>query len=186
VIDLDDLLDVVEGLFASGGLEAVSIERAAQELGVSRATLYRTVPTKEHLLGLLLKRMTGDLTDRALTATRDDGRSARERLYALMRVHFDAAIQMRDYMFVFFGGQGLQPDDYADWRKFAVNYERIWVDAVCAAQRDGMLTVTDPVVATRLLLGMIVWVSRWWRPRMELDADDLLEQAKLLLESWQR
>jgi AcrR family transcriptional regulator len=186
VIDLDELLDVVEGLFATGGLEAVSIERAAVELGVSRATLYRTVPTKEHLLGLLLKRMTDALTDRSLAVVEDKQRSARERLYGLMRVHFESAIQMRDYMFVFFGGQGLQPDDYAAWRRFAVNYEQIWVDAVCAAQQEGMLTVADPVVATRLLLGMIVWVSRWWRPRMGLDADDLLEQAKQLLESWER
>jgi AcrR family transcriptional regulator len=186
VIDLDELLDVVEGLFAEGGLEAVSIERAAQELGVSRATLYRTVPTKEHLLGLLLKRMTDDLTERSLTASKDDGRPAKERLYAIMRVHFEAAIQMRDYMFVFFGGGGLTPEDYTDWRRFAVNYERIWVDIVAAAVDEGALTVTDPVVATRLLLGMIVWVSRWWRPRMELDADDLLAQAVLLLEGGAR
>ena len=62
VIDLDDLLDGVERLFRQGGLEGVSIERAAAELGVSRATLYRTVPSKEHLLGLLFKRMTGAVT----------------------------------------------------------------------------------------------------------------------------
>jgi AcrR family transcriptional regulator len=186
VIDLDELLDVVERLFAEGGLEAVSVERAAQELGVSRATLYRTVPTKEHLLGLLLKRMTDDLTERSLTASKDDGRSAQERLYAIMRVHFEAAIQMRDYMFVFFGGAGLTPEDYMDWRRFAVNYEQIWVDIVRAAVDEGTLRVTDPVIATRLLLGMIVWVSRWWRPRMELDADDLLAQAVLLLEGGAR
>ena len=46
--------------------------------------------------------------------------------------------------------------------------------------------MTDPVVATRLLLGMIVWVSRWWRPDMELDADDLVEQAMRLLEGGPR
>jgi AcrR family transcriptional regulator len=185
-IDLDVLLDVVERLFAQGGLDAVSIERAAQDLGVSRATLYRTIPTKEHLLGLLLKRMTDDLTARSLTATEDDGKPAKERLYALMRVHFEAAIQMRDYMFVFFGGGGLRPEDYAAWRRFSRNYEQIWIGAVRAAADEGALSVTDPVVATRLLLGMIVWVSRWWRPDMELDADDLVQQAILLLEGGPR
>jgi AcrR family transcriptional regulator len=185
VIDLDELLDVVEKLFAQGGLGAVSIERAASDLGVSRATLYRTVPTKEHLLGLLLKRMTDDLTERALEATRDDGRPANERLYALMRVHFEAAIQMRDYMFVFFGGEGLRPDDYADWRRFASNYERIWNDAVRAAADSGALAITDPQIATRLLIGMVIWVSRWWRPQMGITADDLQAQAIRLLQGGQ-
>jgi hypothetical protein len=44
------------------------------------------------------------------------------------------------------------------------------------------LAVSDPVIATRLLLGMILWVCRWYRPHMELDADDLANQAIQLLE----
>jgi AcrR family transcriptional regulator len=182
VIDMEELLDAVERLFGEGGIESVSIERAAQELGVSRATLYRTVPSKEHLLGLLLKRMTDDLTARSLRATADDGRAAKERLYALMRVHFDAAIQMRDYMFVFFGGGELRPEDYADWRRFSHDYEQIWVGVVRAATAEGALSVTDPLVATRLMLGMIVWVSRWYRPEMKIGVDDLVQQAIRLLE----
>jgi AcrR family transcriptional regulator len=182
VIDLTALLDAVEKLFREGGLEGVSIERAAQELGVSRATLYRTVPSKEHLLGLLFKRMIDEVTARALEATKEDGRTAKERLYALMRVQFEAAIEMREYMFVFFGGGWLQPDVYSDWRRWSREFEQIWVGAVRAAADEGALAVSDPVIATRLLLGMILWVCRWYRPHMELDADDLANQAIRLLE----
>jgi hypothetical protein len=28
---------------------------------------------------------------------------------------------------------------------------------------------------------MILWVSRWWRPHMNLDADDLAQEAIRLL-----
>jgi AcrR family transcriptional regulator len=181
VIDLTELLDAVERLFSAGGLDGVSIERAAAELGVSRATLYRTVPSKERLLGLLFKRMTDEVTAEALGATKDDGRSAKARLYALLRVQFDAAIRMRDYMFVFFGREWLEPDVYADWRRWSREYEQIWVDAVRAAADEGALSVKDPVIATRLLLGMILWVSRWYRPNMGLDADDLTDEAIRLL-----
>jgi AcrR family transcriptional regulator len=181
VIDREELLDAVEQLFREGGLEAVSIERAAQELGVSRATLYRTVPTKEHMLGLLFRRMTDRLTARALEATRRDGRSAAERLRALIRIQVGAAIEMRDYMFVFFGGGWLSPEDYLHWRRWSREYERIWVKAIQAAADEGALEVKDPVTATRLVLGMLVWVSRWYRPNMKIDADSLAEEAIGLL-----
>jgi len=180
-IDSEELLDVVERLFAQGGLEAVSVERAAEELGVSRATLYRAVPTKERLLGALLHRMTGEVTSRSLEATREDGRSPAERLHGLMRVHFEAAVEMRDYMFVFFDGSRLEPDDYAVWRNFSHDYERIWVATISAAADAGAIAVTDPQIAARLMIGMIVWVSRWYRPEMGITVDDLTAQAAMLL-----
>jgi AcrR family transcriptional regulator len=180
-IDLDDLLDAVEQMFHEGGLAAVSIERAAAILGVSRATLYRTVPSKEALLGLLFRRMTDAATADALDATKADGRTAEQRLRALIRVQFSAAIEMREYMFVFFGGGELQPEDYAEWRRWSREFEQIWVGAVRAAAEEGALDVSDPVLATRLVLGMILWVSRWYRPGMQVDADSLTAEAIRLI-----
>ena len=49
-IDRDAVADAVAELFAEGGYEAVSIVDTAEKLSLSRATLYRTVPTKEDLL----------------------------------------------------------------------------------------------------------------------------------------
>jgi AcrR family transcriptional regulator len=56
--------DAVAELFAEGGYEAVSIPGTAEKLSVSRATLYRTVPTKEDLLGVLFERSTREITQR--------------------------------------------------------------------------------------------------------------------------
>jgi AcrR family transcriptional regulator len=56
VIDRDAVADAVEGLYVEGGIDAVSIVGAAQRLDVSRATLYRTVPNKEDLVGILFER----------------------------------------------------------------------------------------------------------------------------------
>src|SRR5437868_14879419 len=77
-IDREQVADAVEELFEEGGYEAVSIEETAKRLGVSRATLYRTVPSKEHLLAILFERMTTELYAAALVIVEDPSLSARE------------------------------------------------------------------------------------------------------------
>jgi len=110
-----DMTAVAEGaarLFADGGYEAVSIEAVAEELSVARATLYRTVPTKDDLMGLLLERSTRQL-DRGATALVAEGREPADELASLVRLHVVAAIETRQYMAVLFGGAGLPPEVYA-------------------------------------------------------------------------
>jgi AcrR family transcriptional regulator len=180
VIDETELLDAVEKLLSAGGIEGVSIERAAAELGVSRATLYRSVPSKEHLLGRLFRRMTDELTAEALEAIKEDGRSARERLDALIRVQIGAAIRTRDYLFVFFGREWLEDDVYEDWREFTHAFEKIWERVVADAIAEGTLPARDPQTATRLMIGMLVWICRWYRPG-RTDPDQLAAEAIRLL-----
>jgi AcrR family transcriptional regulator len=180
VIDETELLDAVERLLSSGGIEGVSIERAAAELGVSRATLYRSVPSKEHLLGRLFRRMTDELTAEGLEAIKEDGRSARERLDALIRAQIGAAIRTRDYLFVFFGREWLEDDVYEDWRVFTREFEKLWERVVADAIAEGTLNARDPKTATRLMLGMLVWISRWYRPG-RTDLAELADEAIRLL-----
>jgi AcrR family transcriptional regulator len=180
VIDETELLDVVERLLSTGGIEGVSIERAAAELGVSRATLYRAVRSKEHLLGRLFRRMTDELTAEAVQATREDGRTARERLDALIRIQIAAAIRTREYLFVFFGREWLEDEVYQDWREFTREFEKIWERVVAAAIDEGALTVHDPKIATRLMIGMLIWICRWYRPG-RVDTEELSAEAIRLL-----
>ena len=88
---------------------------------------------------------------------------------------------MRDYLFVFFGRSWLQPEIYSEWRSWSREYEGIWRSAVVAAADEGALQISDPVIATRLVLGMCLWVSRWYRPSMSIDADQLADEAMQLL-----
>ncbi|HEV7863992.1 MAG TPA: TetR/AcrR family transcriptional regulator, partial [Acidimicrobiia bacterium] len=106
-IETDAVIEAVERLFGNGGIDAVTIERTAAELGVSRATLYRTVPSKAHLLGIHFVRMTQELDRAARDAISAEGATPRERLIGLIRVQIDAAVRMRDYFFVYFDGTQL-------------------------------------------------------------------------------
>jgi AcrR family transcriptional regulator len=180
-IEPDAVLDAVERLFAAGGLDAVTIERTAAELGVSRATLYRTVPSKAHLLGLHFTRMTGELDRAARRAVRARAATPRERLVGLIRVQIEAAVKMRDYFFVYFDGSQLPEAVYRDWRRWADDYEALWIKTVGAAIRAGDLPPGDPLLTTRLVLGLTIWVANWFRPREGFTPADIEERALELL-----
>lgn len=175
-INLDAAADAAAALFAEGGYDAVSIEAVAERLAVSRATLYRTVPSKEDLLSILFERSTNELYA-AASAVVERTPDPAEALFGLVRVHVAAAIRLRRYLAVFFGGAGLPPEAYARWQRWSRGYEKLWLTVVQQAMAAGVLKAGNPKVTTRLLLGMVIWVSRWYRPSERLTADDIADQA---------
>jgi AcrR family transcriptional regulator len=179
-IDLNAVADAAAQLFAEGGFDAVSIEATAERLGVPRATLYRTVPTKNGLLSIVFERVTDDLgkSARELVASTTDPEEA---LIGLIRLHIDGAIRTRHYLTVFYGGAGISPDAYSRWQKWSRSYEALWIKVVTAAMDAGVLAKDDPKLTTRLLLGMVIWVSRWYRPGEKYTADDIAEAASRLI-----
>lgn len=158
----------------------MSIGSAAEKLGVSRATLYRTVPTKDHLLGIVFERSTRELTA-AAELVLERGQQPREDLNDFIRLQVDAAVRMRRYLPVFFGGAGLPSDVFERWHSWSRQFEAMWVDVVKRAMAAGALEEDDPVIAARLLLGMCVWVSRWFRPSDHYKTEQIAEAVIRLL-----
>jgi AcrR family transcriptional regulator len=179
-IDPDAVADAVAGLFVEGGMDAVSIVGAARKLEVSRATLYRAVPTKEHLLGILFERSTRELTDLATAAMGADAPVA-ERLAQMVELQVDAAVRMRHYLPVFFGSADLPEDVFDRWHLWSREYEGLWTQCVEEAMDAGVLARSNVVAATRLILGMCIWVSRWHRPGEDIETANIAQSAIALL-----
>jgi AcrR family transcriptional regulator len=179
-IDMDAVADAVAGLFVEGGTTAVSIVNAAQKLDVSRATLYRTVASKEELVGVLFERTTRQQSE-LLSAVADAELPVRDKLIRLIELQVEAAVHMRGYMPVFFGGAGLPADVYDRWHTWSRHYEETWARCVEEAMGQGVLVGSDAVTATRLILGMCMWVSRWYRPDDGIDTADIARAAVRLL-----
>ena len=57
----DQLVDAVAALIESGGVDALTMRRLAQECGVGVTTLYGYVRTKDELLGLYADRLLGQI-----------------------------------------------------------------------------------------------------------------------------
>lgn len=179
-IDRDAVADAVAELYADGGYDAVSVVGAADKLGVSRATLYRAVATKEELVGILFEQCTDDLTKRSKAAIADvDGPAAQ--LTAVIRVQADASVRMRSYLELIVGGAGLPPDLYARWLSWSRQIEKLWVGVVRDNMTCGHLDDGDPTITARLILGMIVSASRWSRPKDKTGPAEIADAVIQLL-----
>lgn len=179
-IDNEAIADAVSELLASGGYEAVGVPEVAERLNISRATLYRTVPTKSDLLGILFEIRTRQLSKESKAAVAAVADSAGQ-LAALIRLQAEAAVSMRRYMPVFFGGGDLPADVFERWHSWSKQYENLWVKVVAANINDGNIEKGDPRVTARLILGMMIWTSRWYRPVEKLTSEDIAETAINLL-----
>jgi hypothetical protein len=59
--------------------------------------------------------------------------------------------------------------------------ETLWIKVVAANMREGYLDDGDPPITTRLILGMILWVSRWYRPSEEISPTQIAEAVIQLM-----
>lgn len=181
-IDRNAVADVVAELISEGGPDALSFDDAAERLSVSRATLYRSIPTREHLLAVLLERSMAEM-DQLVAEALEDIDEPSEQLFALVELQIDAAIRMRRYMPLFFGQGDMPAETYAHWQRWVRDFEQRWVDVVRRNIDGGTLPDGDPVITARLLLGATLWVSRWYRPEDRFTPDTIRKTATDLVRS---
>jgi hypothetical protein len=88
---------------------------------------------------------------------------------------------MRYSMPVFFGGGDLPKDVLERWHSWSRRFEKMWLSVVEANMEAGYIEKADPIITTRLILGMILWVSRWYRPNEKITSAQIAEEAVRLL-----
>jgi len=181
-IDSDAVAEAVAQLISEGGLDALSFNDVAEKLAVSRATLYRTIPTKENLLAVLLERSMKEMSQ-LVADSLEQHADPSEQLLALVELQIDAAIRMRWYMPLFFGQGDMPAETYAHWQTWVRDLERAWVAVVKRNMEAGALPAGEPVITTRLLLGATLWVSRWYRPEDRYTPRAIRRTAVELLKS---
>jgi AcrR family transcriptional regulator len=178
-VTLEALLDAVDQLFQTGGAGAVTVGAVADRVGVSRATLYKSVHSGENLLGMLFERETAELTGRAM-AICDRRLPPREELGALVRLQIGTAVRLRRQMFAF--AQGDVPEDLVErWRRWGRDYEQLWCDSIARAIEAGAVSASNPRLSARLVLGLCVQVAWWFREDEDATVDDVVATANALL-----
>lgn len=163
-------------LFAERGYHGTGIRQLAERAGLSSASLYHYMGTKEELLVALMRssldhlvregeRITGEVAD------------PRERLLALVALHVRTHAASPDQTRVVDDEvRALSPEARAEVVALRDRYESLWQQTLEAGAAAGAFAPERLAVVRRALLEMCSGVARWWTPAGELDLDALAEQ----------
>ena len=169
-------------LFAERGYHGTGIRQLGDAAGLSSASLYHYMGTKEELLVAIMRTSLGSLlaAGERVAAEHPD---PRDRLVALVglhvRTHASAPAQTR---VVDDEVRALSSTPRAEVIALRDRYESLWQQALEDGVARGDFRVGSVAVARRALLEMCSGVARWWTPAGELDLDALAgEYATLAL-----
>jgi AcrR family transcriptional regulator len=160
-------------LFAARGFHGTGIRDLAVAAGLSSATLYHYMGTKEDLLLEIMRTSLERLLKDAEQVVADVDDPA-EQLKRLVGMHVRAHAERPLETFVVDGEmRALTEPRRSEIVALRDRYERIWQDAITTGCRTGVLRADPPNVARIALLEMCSGVSRWYSPAGPLSLDDL-------------
>jgi AcrR family transcriptional regulator len=169
-------------LFRDRGFDATSVSDIARALGLTKAGLYHHFESKEALLFEIMMFGLDKVRDEVILPVRTI-QDPEERLRQLITRH--ARIATRGHGAV----AHLQDEIRAlppPARRQVEHRMRVYFDLVRGTLDElhaaGQLCKVDPTVATFSLIGMILWLPRWFRLDGRLTQDQVAENiAKLAL-----
>ncbi len=161
--DIDSVTDVAFGIFAERGFDAASMDDVARAAGITKASIYHHVPSKEALLARGLDRALAALFG-VLDEPAASEESARERLARIVRRVAEITMSMRAEVSVLFRVRGNSTTE-RDAMERRRTFDAVVADLVREAQAAGEIRADiDPALIVRLIFGMSNSVVEWYRP----------------------
>ncbi|WP_036507979.1 TetR/AcrR family transcriptional regulator [Nocardioides sp. URHA0020] len=168
-------------LFAERGYHGTGIRQLADATGLSSASLYHYMGTKEDLLVGLMRSSLTRLVDAAAAIAQDPRATSRERLVALVHLHVRTHASAPDETRVVDDEvRALSESARREVVGLRDRYEQVWQDAIESGIADGTFQVGDAALVRRALLEMCSGVARWWTPAGALDLDALAGEYAVL------
>jgi AcrR family transcriptional regulator len=160
-------------LWAGRGFHGSGIRELAETAGLSSATLYHYMGTKEDLLAAIMRDGLSCLLAAAKVAI-GPVTGPEERLCALIQLHvLTRAIRPAEARVVDGEMRSLSVEHQAEIVKLRDDYEQLWQDVIDDGCASGLFRPAHPGVARLALLEMCNGVANWYAPNGPLTLEEL-------------
>lgn len=176
-----DIYRQASRLFVSKGYDATSMSDIAKAVNITKAGLYHFVKGKEDLLFTIKTFGMDELFDEVVYPAREEA-DPLARLKLIIRNHLQniarvSSKQGNPVTIVADDPTGLSPkfQKIIDARKREYfNLVRGTLEELRA--RGDVADELDLTIATHNIIGMILWMARWRKPKGRLSVDDIIDQ----------
>ena len=171
-----EVLDKAASLFAEHGFAATSLQDIANEVGLSRTSMYYYFPSKEALLDALIRGVTQRTTSIFAELEGSPDRSHTERLAQAARQLVMWVTDPHTHFKLLDRSESELPEDLAavhreTKRRVLSRMTRMIEDGM----RSGEFRMLNARVAAFAILGMCNWTAWWFSPEGELDRKEVAE-----------
>ena len=173
---LAEIYDAAARIICDKGFHAMSMNDIAQAVGMTKAGIYHYIEGKQNMLFAIMN-FGMDQLDEGVIAPASAIDDPEERLRAIIHNHAKLITQGSNAITVLVDElAGLS----AAQRKKIKQRKRVYFDVIRNTLEDlkteGRLKDVDTTVASFSILGMLLWVSRWFRPEGKLSSDQSAEE----------
>jgi len=166
--------------FSRRGFHNTSLDDVAKSLNVAKGTLYNYVRDKQeilyecHVLSL-------DTGDRALEIALANGKTGAEKLYLMMTGYVTMLLDELGACVVLTQIDALRPQD----RRAVVSrrdaFETEFIRIINEGIADGTLRPMDPKLAVFTFMGVINWMTLWYKPGGRLTPKEIAQEMAQIL-----
>ena len=176
----DQILEAAAQIFRQKGFHAASMQDIAEAVNLQKASLYHHISSKQAILLALLDQALDLLSERLMTALKQD-LPADGKLRAAVRCYLEALAERSDLASVMIlEYRSLDPEYLARHIPRRDRFERLWRDLVKEGLNSGEFCATDPAMTARSLLGVMNWTITWYRPNGPLTIQQIADQIASL------
>lgn len=171
----EELLRTATHLFCARGYNGTSISDLAEAMGVTNASVYYYVSSKQELLLRVLQSGLDGFLGKLEEIAQSDLPS-REKLRLALENHLAFVFDRRDAITVFLRERRFLESPYReDYQRNVDRYDALFHQIVEGSVDRGEISVRDPRVSTLLALGAMNWIVEWHKPHGRLSQGELTE-----------
>lgn len=179
---LGEIYRAAARIICEKGYDATSMNDIAEAVGITKAGIYHHIPGKRDLLYGIMNYGMDSLEEQVITPARAIP-DAEQRLRAIISNHVQLITSrstpygMNPVTIVVDEVAGLTPEH----RRKINDRKRAYVDMIRDTfkqlKAEGKLREVDVTAASFSLLGMILWLSRWYNPEGRLTPEEVSDQV---------
>jgi AcrR family transcriptional regulator len=157
------IYDVTATLICKKGFDATSVSDIADAMNLTKAGLYHYIDGKQNLLFKIMNFALEALNEDVIVPARNEKDAAR-RLELIVRNHVLTITRGSSSMTILMDEVGgLSEEQQAEVLKHKVGYLSLVRETLKELKKQGKLNDLNPSTAAHSLIGMILYLSRWYR-----------------------